>query len=98
MSVATNVIAQQSPAGEDFVKERVLGLVREILERRSVSSSILVDDDLREAGLTSLDMVNLMLAVEAEFDLKIPDADMTLRNFRSISAIDALVTALVRGQ
>ena len=43
----------------------------------------------------SLDMVNLMLAVEAEFDLKIPDADMTLRNFRSISAIDALVATLL---
>jgi acyl carrier protein len=39
-------------------------------------------------------MVNLMLAVEAEFDLKIPDADMTLRNFRSISAIEVLVDSL----
>jgi acyl carrier protein len=35
-----------------------------------------------------------MLAVEAELDLKIPDTDMTLRNFRSISAIEALVASL----
>ena len=40
-------------------------------------------------------MVNLMLSVEAEFNLKIPDADMTPRNFRSISAIDALVRSLL---
>ena len=72
----------------------MLGLVRDILERRSVSREILMDEDLREVGLNSLDMVNLMLAVEAEFDLKIPEADMTPQNFRSISSIDALVTAL----
>jgi acyl carrier protein len=74
--------------------DRVVGIVREILDRRSVSRPILPDEDLREAGLNSLDMVNLMLAVEAELDLKIPDADMTLRNFRSISAIEALVASL----
>ena len=78
-------------------KDRVLGIVNDILARRSPGRSIRTDEDLREAGLNSLDMVNLMLAVEAEFDLKIPDTDMTLRNFRSISAIDALVSSLLRG-
>jgi acyl carrier protein len=75
--------------------DRVVGRVQDILQRRGIGRPVLADEDLREAGLNSLDMVNLMLAVEAEFDLKIPDADMTLRNFRSISAIDALVTALL---
>jgi acyl carrier protein len=84
MSIATDL----------FPTDRVVGIVREILERRSVNRQILPDDDLREAGLNSLDMVNLMLAVEAELDLKIPDADMTLRNFRSISAIETLVASL----
>lgn len=74
--------------------DRVVVLVREILERRSITRDILPDDDLREAGLNSLDMVNLMLAVEAEFDLKIPDAEMTLRNFRTVAAIEALVIAM----
>jgi acyl carrier protein len=36
-------------------------------------------------------MVNLMLAVEAEFDLKIPDREMTPSNFRSIACIVRLV-------
>ena len=78
------------------VEERVVAIVREMLERRSVTRAIPVDEDLREAGLNSLDMVNLMLAVEAEFDLKIPDAEMTLGNFRSVSAIDALVVSLLQ--
>ncbi len=54
------------------------------------------DDDLTESGLSSLDMVNLMLAVEAEFDVKIPDRDMTPANFRTIARIDALVGALLQ--
>jgi acyl carrier protein len=87
MRAATNVSA----------KDRVAGIVLEILERRSVKHRILADDDLENVGLTSLDMVNLMLSVEAEFDLKIPDTDMTPRNFRTISAIDALVTNLLQG-
>ena len=39
-------------------------------------------------------MVNLMLAVEAEFDLEIPQAEMTPENFRSIETIETLVGAL----
>ena len=76
-------------------KDRVAGIVLEILERRSVTQQVLADDDLQNVGLTSLDIVNLMLSVEAEFGLTIPDMDMTPRNFRSISAIDALITTLL---
>ena len=74
-------------------EEKIAGIVAQILGRRSITKNVAVDDDLRQIGLTSLDMVNLMLAVEAEFDLRIPEAAMTLENFRSISAIDALVAA-----
>jgi len=40
-------------------------------------------------------MVNLMLSIEAEFDLEIPEIDITPANFRSISAISNLVTTLL---
>ncbi len=40
--------------------------------------------------------LNLMLSVEVEFDIKIPDREMTPTNFRSIARIDALVHALSR--
>lgn len=76
--------------------DRVTSLVRELLAKRSVTRPVGDDEDLTEAGLTSLDMVNLMLAVEAEFDLKIPDRDMTPANFRTIARIDALVGALLQ--
>ena len=76
--------------------ERVAQLVRQLMAKRSIDRSVGYDDVLGECGLSSLDMVNLMLAVETEFDIKIPDRDMTPSNFRSIAQIDKLVSALLR--
>jgi acyl carrier protein len=49
---------------------------------------------LPEAGLTSMAAVKLMLSLEAEFDIAIPDADLTPENFSNLDAIVALVTRL----
>ena len=49
---------------------------------------------LRDAGLSSLDTVNLMLAVEGEFDLFIPQGEMTPENFHSAARIAALLERL----
>jgi acyl carrier protein len=76
--------------------ERVAQLVRQLLAKRSIDRSVGYDDVLSECGLSSLDMVNLMLAVETEFDIKIPDRDMTPSNFRSIAQIDKLIGTLLR--
>ena len=74
--------------------DRIAALAQKLLAKRGIERAVGRDQDLTESGLSSLDMVNLMLAVEAEFDLKIPDRDMTPANFRSVAQIDALVAAL----
>jgi acyl carrier protein len=76
--------------------ERVVALVRQILAKRGVDRAPGREEDLAEAGLSSLDMVNLMLAVETEFDVKIPDRDMTPANFRSLARIEALLAGLLQ--
>jgi acyl carrier protein len=78
------------------VGERIAALVRGPLTKRSIETAVGYEDDLSECGLTSLDLVNLMLAVETEFDLKIPELDMRPANFRSLARIEALVTRLMR--
>jgi acyl carrier protein len=52
------------------------------------------DANLHEAGLTSMATVKLMLAIEAAYDVAIPDAELTPENFRSIAAIEALLERL----
>jgi acyl carrier protein len=52
------------------------------------------DADLHEAGLTSMATVKLMLAIEAAYNIAIPDAELTPENFRSIATIEALLSRL----
>ena len=72
----------------------ITGVVEALLIKRSGATPIAVDQNLTEAGLTSLDMVTLMLAIEDEFGIEIPQRQMTPANFRSIAAIEVLVSTL----
>jgi acyl carrier protein len=74
--------------------DRVIAVVQRLLTQRSINRSIVPADDLRDAGLTSMDMVNLVLAVETEFDVMIPESSITPANFRSVAAISSLIGAL----
>lgn len=48
-------------------------------------------DDLYVVGLTSLTTVNLMLAIEDEFDVEFEDSMLSRKTFQSIDALsDAL--------
>ena len=75
-------------------RARLVELVTQILAKNSITRPVSVDDQLTEAGLSSIDMVDLMLAVEAEFDIMILASDITPANFRSISTIDALIARI----
>jgi acyl carrier protein len=74
--------------------ERVISVVQRLLTQRSINRTIAPADDLRDAGLTSMDMVNLVLAVESEFDVMVPESSITPANFRSVSAISSLIGTL----
>ena len=62
---------------------------------RATRQSLPVDARLSELGMSSIKMVNLMLAVEGEFDLTIPQQDITPDNFRSVTSIEALLERLL---
>jgi len=70
---------------------RLTDLVRSILANSAIERSFSSEDPLVEIGLTSLDMVSLMLRVEAEFDVEIPQSEITPENFRSVAAVEGLV-------
>lgn len=73
------------------VQGRLLALVKSILDQNAIAVDIEPATLLVDVGLTSMDMVNLMLAVEAEFDFTIPQSDITPENFQSIETLKHLV-------
>jgi acyl carrier protein len=52
------------------------------------------NDDLYAAGITSLASVNVMLALEAEFNIEFPDSMLNRSLFSSVAAIRTAVRKL----
>jgi acyl carrier protein len=73
------------------VQGRILALVKAILEQNSIVAEVHPDSLLVDVGLTSMDMVNLMLGVEAEFDFTIPQAEITPENFQSVKTLERMI-------
>jgi acyl carrier protein len=57
-------------------------------------STLAADDDLYAAGLTSHASVNIMLALEDEFDIEFPDELLRKSTFASIAAIHEVLAQL----
>jgi len=74
------------------VGEQLIALVKLTLgAQAALPDPFPVERQLSDLGVSSLKMVNLMLAVELEFDIAIPQSDITPENFHSVAAIEALV-------
>jgi acyl carrier protein len=73
------------------VQGRILALVKAILEQNAMATEVDAESLLVDVGLTSMDMVNLMLGVEAEFDFTIPQSEITPENFQSIRALERMI-------
>ena len=69
-------------------QQRINSIVREFIKTEPNDRAITPDESLANLGLTSVDTVNLMLAIEAEFDLTIPGMKLIPANLES--APDAL--------
>ena len=78
------------------IRRRIVVLVQTILEQSSIAADVLPDSRLVDVGLTSMDMVNLMLGVEAEFDFTIPQAEITPENFQSVETLERMVAKELR--
>jgi acyl carrier protein len=83
----------QMQAFDIDVQDRIIKLVMGILEQNSLATAVQPRARLVDIGLTSMDMVNLMLGVEAEFDFTIPQPEITPENFQSVEALRRMVVS-----
>jgi acyl carrier protein len=78
------------------VRNRIVALVKAILDQNAIAADIGPEARLVDIGLTSMDMVNLMLGVEAEFDFTIPQGEITPENFQSVATLERMVVGQLR--
>ncbi|MEO8552968.1 MAG: acyl carrier protein [Kofleriaceae bacterium] len=79
-----------------------VGKIRSILKEhgRLTKDAEALDEaaDLYQAGMTSHASVNVMLALEGEFDVEFPDSMLKRSSFESISAIRTVIDELTAGK
>jgi acyl carrier protein len=83
---------QHSPVPN--VRERLIALIRRILGPQAAAKPLPIGARLADLGMSSLKMVNLMLDMEVQFDIGIPQTDITPENFVSIATVEALILKL----
>jgi acyl carrier protein len=71
--------------------DSLLALTRQFAPDLPASDALARSASLREAGLTSMAAVRLMLSIEAAFAIAIPDAELTPDNFATTDSIEALI-------
>lgn len=73
--------------------------IRRILKEHGRLASdvdlLMSNADLHQAGMTSHASVNVMLALEGEFDIEFPDHMLTRAVFSSIDSMSAAVRELI---
>ena len=79
------------------IQHRVTAVVASILAGNDIQRSFTPDERLADIDLTSIDMVNLMLGVEAEFNITIPQQEIVPEHFTSVATIEKLVADILRG-
>ena len=94
LNIGTHELSAPVQAIEDPVLAQVLTVLKGIRPVTNTGQTYGVYTTLGDVGFTSLEMVNVMLAVETAFDLMIPAGDITPANFKSAASIAAMISRL----
>ena len=74
--------------------DRIRRILKEHARLEADIESLGDGDDLYGAGMTSFASVNVMLALEEEFDIEFPDNMLRRSVFESVTAISSAVQSL----
>ena len=78
------------------MEDDIRAILKEHAKLAVDTATLTADSDLYQAGMTSHASVNVMLALEGEFDIEFPDHMLKRSAFESIAAIRACIEELVR--
>jgi acyl carrier protein len=73
-------------------REKLKTIIRDSLRRQDLTDEQLASADLVHAlGITSVDALEILICVEAEFNLHIPDEDLDRKLIESLDSLNSYV-------
>ena len=76
------------------IRSRIVTVIGNILKQNAIVADIHPETQLVDIGLNSTDMVALMLGVEAEFNMILPQPEITPENFKSVRTLESMIVKL----
>jgi acyl carrier protein len=73
------------------IETRLLILLRPFLRLLPAEQTLAMDAELGKLGLDSLQSIDLLMALEQEFDVVIPDEKITVESFTTPAHLLALI-------
>lgn len=80
------------------MKEKITEFLNNMLETQEKNIVIKDDLDLSEIGLTSINLINLIVYLEDTFDFEFDDEELLLENLNTISKIETSVNKMMSGK
>ena len=74
-------------------QERLVAIFREVMDYPE-DKEISLDATLKDLGIDSMDLVEVVFAIESEFEIEIPDND--LKNFTTVGSAVDFIAALIK--
>ncbi|MED0679007.1 acyl carrier protein [Aneurinibacillus thermoaerophilus] len=71
-----------------MIQDKICKILQDLLK---IEEPIAECEDLTNIGLDSMVAINLIVALEQEFDLEFRDEDLLLENFRTLEKIGTLI-------
>jgi len=88
--MATQPIPQQEP-----LEKQLVHLVRERLLETAPGFN--ADSNLYDCGLDSMAIMQLLILVEEEYGVELPEAELTRQNFSTVRHVAGLIRARTAG-
>lgn len=76
------------------MKEKLINVIDDVTEGAYSTEEILKEDYEKKGMLDSLQIVELVVKLENEFDIEIDDEDLSMENMKSFDSIMNLVNRL----
>jgi len=79
----------------DGLGERLTRLLRKHLTFLAPGQELPPEASLRELGLNSMNAINLLLEIEEEFGVVVPDELLVADTFQSLTALESVIASLL---
>jgi acyl carrier protein len=78
------------------IKAKIIGIMSNLFQNSDVDTDVLEYVDLiDDLGMDSVNFISLIIELEAEFDIQIPDDQLLMDKFREYSSIYSIVDELL---